>query len=335
MSGECAAQNTPQRILDLNGKKFSIGLSSFLSYAEYKILFEKWAGYIDCIYFSPPGPNFQTRHQLYSNLADVDKFIVSILNLAKAYNIKQELALNNECLTYKDIVIAKTYVVLHGIYPDVVVCNAEFIDWVSRAFPETPKRLSVRSMVRSRQAVDRVDRRYSEIVMGTGAIKNPALWKYAKESGFKVRVLLNSACDFNCPKCPVTCNERYAEYDQKMGINNHYALTSILPGEFKLYYANNRYIDNFKLDTRNFRLDYIAYCLGSYLCGDEKAMYGGRRDGKAAEPLIYAKGSDVYALWGAHSRPENRPLLDYAEIIRFKEKYWRKIWKDEYAIPAA
>ncbi|MDR2409359.1 MAG: hypothetical protein LBE13_14765 [Bacteroidales bacterium] len=297
-------------------QKFSIGLSDIVSVAEYQRLFSVYNKQLDFFYFSVPGLQYQTRSSLYQTNSNV-KYICAVLNLAKEYNLQLELALNTWDLTPKDILSAQQWLVLNNIKVDAVVILQKYLKYVRKFFPDAYLLNSCNDLVRSKQSVDSVSGEFSEIVYGTGAIKNPRLWQYTQSKGFKTRIILNSGCSFACHGCTEShyCDALAEKNISRHGCDFMYALQSIMPREFTAYYKNNNFINGFKLSTQVDSYTYVNNCLDSYINNNEYKYLNNQVD-------------SGYFLWKKFAFT-SKESLDYSKITKYKTQYWQKILRLE------
>jgi hypothetical protein len=295
-------------------QKFSIGLSGHMDIEEYRRIFLAYGEHIDYLYFSVPGGQFQTRN-VYSNKINISEYLCSILLLAQNnFNVKLELVLNTWFLEYRDIVEAYQWLILNNIKIDAIVTLQEYLPIVRKIFPDVYLLNSCNDLVRTKQAIDKLSREFSEVVCGTGAIKNPYLWRYMQTKGVKVKIFLNSGCSFGCRGCLdseycIALNERNI---YKYGAEFMYAIQSITPHEFNIYYKDNKFINGFKLSTRTREYAYINACLDSYI--NDKEMF-----------YIY-KSTNNYFLWDTFAGfvPYAR-YFNPVNLQKYKNSYWQKI----------
>lgn len=293
-------------------QKFSIGLSMTISYEEYMLLFEKYSSIIDYIYFSIPGDEYQTRHDIFKGFSTVNatNALKKCLNLASSYGIKTELALNTYLLTERHIRHAYNYCAEQlQVTPDAIVSIISYGEFIHEVFGETYQIVSFNSSIKNIEDINRIPSIYSEVVFGGSSIRNIELWKYAKTSGFKPRLLLNNGCSFNCGSCKSakTCKEVFQRNLDHFGINRLYALQSIVPSEFHDHIVDNGFLCGYKISNRNCTYEYLDSCLNSYIENNEENLKYGQR----------------FYLWCRLSHfCKFYPYIDFAKVKMIKDRIW-------------
>lgn len=292
--------------------KLSIGLALNISLDEYKELFSKYGEYIHDIYFSLPlGDSFHSRKQIADDFKDVkniDKFY-KILDLCIKNNIKLDCVLNRPSLTIEDI--HKGISAIQQIKVDYITCLEDHVNVLKESFSNIPLIYSYNNAFNLKK-LNSISKDFSTIVVGQGYIRNISSLKKIIDSGYKLKILLNNGCSYNCGGCKLGTKQCYEVFHNNLNVHNInylYALQSFFPYEFyELLNMFNFPIETIKISNRTDGYKYLDDCLQSYIYNENPRDY-------------IIRNSLNYRLWCrlAHFNPYLNEL-NYEEIVNIKRK---------------
>ncbi|MBR6949089.1 MAG: hypothetical protein IKH54_02775 [Bacilli bacterium] len=249
--------------------KFSIGLSLDISIEEYKQIIYKYKDYIHSIYFSPPiNSKFQSRksiHEQFENKENVTKFY-EILKLFRENNILLDCVLNRPSLSSEDI--KENIKVVKDINPDIITCLKNHIDIVKDSFSNKEIIYSFNNNFEIGD-LKNISKKFDTIVLGKYFLRSPKLIKKVYDSGFKIKLLVNNGCSYNCGGCKngyENCIETFCKNLDYHTVNYLYALQSFYPYELdRLLDKVEVPIDTIKISNRTDGYEYLDKCLNSYI----------------------------------------------------------------------
>lgn len=296
-------------------KKFSVGVSLAMSAAEFKSILDEFEYYIYDIYFSPPaGDKFHTRKSVADDFksADANIRLFEVLDHAVKLGIRIELALNSPMLD-ENSVLRCAPVIRERIHVDSIVTLNRFADITEELFPEAKKVYSYNNELRTKGDIDRADRSFEEIVMGNSTLRRTDLFTYAKARGFKVKLMVNNGCSFNCLWCSHSefCHRVFRHNLERYSAEQLYAMQSIFPGELHEHLLRETSIDHFKISSRSASTNYdiLHNCLESYIDNNDRALI--------------EKSPKYYYLWCRLGHfGTYYSLFDFDSIIAFKRRLW-------------
>jgi len=165
--------------------------------------------------------------------------------------------------------------------------------------------------IRRNSDVDNIPSDFNVVVLGNSSLRNFKRFEYVQNKGFRIRLLLNNGCSFNCRWChnPQYCLSTFKKNLGSKNVNELYAIQSIMPDEFHNYFANNKFIDSFKISNRPSNYKHLDRMLGSYIHNISLDLIG--------------LDNSSYLLWCrlAHFS-EHLDELSYYRILEEKEKLY-------------
>ena len=249
--------------------KISIGLSLDMSVEEYLDIFDKYEGYIHSLYFSPPlSGKYHSRQLIEQQFEDpqvVERFY-KILELSKAKGILLDCVLNRPSISDADVKRAVEY--LKGIDVDQITCLQKDIDVIHEEFFEKELIYSYNNDL-TPEKIETISSKFTSVVVGKYFLRSPKLLKRICDDGFKLKLLVNNGCSFNCKGCQsgtMQCKETFDKNISKHDLNYLYALQSLYPNErLELLSYINLPIESIKISNRTDGYEYLDKCLDSYI----------------------------------------------------------------------
>lgn len=292
-------------------KKFNVGLPLDTEEKDFGDFLKVYSPFIDRIYFSLPlGEKFHTRSKIveqFNKEETVSRFWRLIL-LTEEFGVKRELVLNTYKLNEKDVENAAEMLSDHRIDVHSVSFLDEYYGFIQKYFPNKEYIYSYNNGLLTKDKLAEVKNEYEYMVLGSGNVRNNALFKAVKESGRKVLLLLNNGCSFNCPGCweSDNCTARFNENLKTYPLDYLYALQSVMPFELYDGTIDLSLVDMFKLSGRSSDIGYLKRCMDSYMTGKVKKY-------------LFLRPKN-YNLWArlAHFDPYAR--LNLKKIIKYKEQ---------------
>lgn len=304
------------RVNDQLKDKLSIGLSLSMSIEEYKLLFEKYHDYIHSLYFSPPlKGKYHSRKEIEKEFSDprnVQKFY-KIIEMAKDRGYILDCVLNRPSISESDIRQAIDYIKETEV--DQITCLSKDVASLHEAFPDKELIYSYNNDLSPRR-IETIPPEFSTVVVGKYFLRSPELLKQVVDKGFKLKLLVNNGCSFNCKGCQAgskQCQETFEANLKKHGINYLYALQSFYPTELEaLLSMINLPIESIKISNRTDGYEYLDKCLDSYI--------------NLVDPQTYIdEKKSNFRLWSrmAGFNPYFE-TLDNNEIVKIKQKGFNK-----------
>ena len=254
---------------ELLKKKISIGLSLSMTLYEYKKILIKYKDYIHSLYFSPPiNGNYHSRLQIaeqFKNSKNVEHFY-EIIELMKENGVKLDLVLNTPRITEEAVIGA--FDIIDKLNVEQITCLDRHIDLL---FDEFPKKEFIYSYNNdfNMNKLTNISKKFSTIVLGKYFIRNIKYLEAIKSSGFKLKLLINNGCSFNCKGCingTIECENVFNNNLRCSNINELYALQSFYPNELNKLLnqlSNDDYL--IKISNRVDGFNYLDTCLDSYI----------------------------------------------------------------------
>lgn len=296
-------------------KKFNIGLTLDTNIKEFRRFLEAYHPYIRSIYFSLPlSKKFHTRQLIAKQLLFPHKRILfwKMLKEAKAYGVELELLFNTLTLDEDLIALASKELKKRQIEVDSVCFLQAYYPFVEKYFPDKKYIWSFNNGMRSLKAFDEAieGRKIDAVVLGSVFIRDNEAFRYIKEKGKEIILLLNNSCSFNCATCASTsplCQETFDKNHEKYSVEYLYALQSIFPQELRDGTIEADLIDCFKISNRGSKLSFVQNSMDSYMRG---------------EILPYLETDcNAYAYWGrAGFFWKYFSKMDFAKIVKYKEE---------------
>ena len=257
--------------------KISIGLSIDIALEEYVKLFHKYNKYIHDIYFSLPlGDKFHTREKIVAQFMDpinIKKFY-QIIDLCKYNEIKLDCVLNRPSLSLDDVKKAIPY--MKNIEIDQITCLERHANYLKEEFSNIPFIYSYNNDF-TMNKLDDISSIFSTIVVGKNMLRDVNSLKQITEKGFKIKLLVNNGCSYNCGGCTKgnkQCQKVFANNLKILDINYLYALQSFFPNELdELLNSPKLDIETIKISNRTDDFDYIDKCLESYIYNYDVQKY--------------------------------------------------------------
>lgn len=271
-------------------KCFSVGLALDSGTAEYESLFRDYGEYIDNLYFSPPlGQQFHGRTKIAEQLEQplyIERFW-DILHLAQDYQIGIEVVYNTHLLQENDFIRAEEAFSENQIKLSKICVQDAYYDFIRALYPTTELVHSVNSMPDNKAKILQTAGAYSEYVVGRQYTRDTELFHKIAQTGARCVLLLNNGCSHFCGGCssPEHCQQAFEKTRSEMLMTEEqiYALQSIMPFELHEGDIDLTNISLLKLSTRNADVNYIRFCLDSYINGIDRELVN--------------KSSDYYLLW--------------------------------------
>lgn len=250
--------------------KLSIGISMDIEVDQYKDLLEDYSYYLDSVYFSPPlGNKFHTREKIAKQLSDKDNVIklYKIIDLFYKHNIKIDCVLNRPSLKENDIIKALKFI-RNEMPVDQITCLDRNIEIINEFFPNIDKIYSYNNDLTVKK-IPTINKSFSTVVAGKFFLRDENSLKKIVDNGFKVKLLVNNGCSFNCYGCQKgnrLCEEVFNNNLRYKTIEELYALQSFFPNELdSLLLSHGHLIDTIKISNRTSDYAYLKNCLKSYI----------------------------------------------------------------------
>ena len=271
-------------------KRFSVGLALESDTAEYEKLFKNYGKYIDNLYFSPPlGQQFHGRTKIAEQLKQpmyIERFW-RILHMAQDFGIGLEVVYNTHLLHENDFVNAAEAFSKKRIKLSKICVQDAYYDLIHSLYPDTELVHSVNCMPDEKDKILHCAGAYSEYVIGRQYTRDTDLFRNISQTGSRCVLLLNNGCSHFCGGCstPQHCQQAFEKTrtERHMTEEQIYALQSIMPFELHEGLIDLTDISLLKLSTRNADVNYISYCLDSYINGVDRELL--------------EKSTDYYLLW--------------------------------------
>lgn len=293
--------------------KFSIGLTLLASTKEewFKII-DKYHNSISYIYYSPNINGFFSRGLVFdvTELDDSEQY--DVLNYARSKGIQTELAINTNKDFNKDDLSKILYDERAKHIPDSIVTYSRFLDTCINVFPECKYTLSYNEGIRHPRDIEKIDKRFTSIILGNRWIRDRSMFETVKENGFEVELLVNNGCSHNCQycftdgKCQYYFNMNIARYD----INVITAINTIFPFELSEYELWG-IIDNYKLSTRPHSYEMIVFLLESFINKNNLDNLFINNNSEHVDSIFNLK----------HYRPFYS-FINMSEVVRIKKDEW-------------
>ena len=256
----------------MNDKKYSVGISLLCDEEYYENIFSKYNSKIDYVYFSPNlGTKFQSRLIIQKCFEyGFEKRLINILNIAKKYNIKIELAINSDKkLNKKDVELAYLWCLNNNVMPNSIVTFNELIHYTKLLFGDSVHYIcSYNENLRKYEDLYNVSELFDEVVLGNNFIRDTTAFSILKERGFKIRVLLNNGCSHNCLWCStggsIHCDTVFENNLKKHSIEELIAIQSVFPYEIKEFYEKTGLVDSYKISNRSVHKEFFDNILKVY-----------------------------------------------------------------------
>lgn len=294
----------------MHTKRFSVGLNLDPDIEKFRRFLDRFHMELASIYYSLPlGSAFYSRNEIEDEFAvpGSEEKLYRFLQLMDDYHIHKELALNINNLSSEQIRMAIDSIKISGIIPDEIVCLKEYGDQIKNAFPDIELKYSFNNT-----DYTHIPDCFDSVVVGKSFLRSMQARHRLLAAGFKVIVLLNNGCSFNCHAfCgDADCCMSYLQENLKhYTAVELYAIQSIFPFEYQRMLNEDPYASEyrFKLSTRPLGIDYTTSTMEAYL---------GIRD---AKDLILADQTN-YALFGVmHAFSHFCDEFGYDEIVRIKQ----------------
>lgn len=250
--------------------KISIGLSLDISIEQYKELLQNYHYYLNSIYFSLPlGDQFHTRGKIARQFLDkenITKFY-HIIELFYNAGVKLDCVLNRTSLRSDDI--EKALIFIREEMPvQQITCLERDIELVNDYFPELDKIYSYNNDLNVKK-ISTISNLFSTVVAGKYFLRDTEALQKIVDGGFKVKLLVNNGCSFNCHGCGSDnrlCEKVFNDNLRSNSLEKLYALQSFIPEELdNLLMSHGQLIDSIKISNRTSGYDYLKNCLDSYI----------------------------------------------------------------------
>ena len=297
--------------MELN-KKFNVGLTLDTNRKEFCGFLKDYAPLINQIYFSLPlGQKFHSRLKINRQLSNPStvKLFWDLLETAREFGVKLELALNTRYLQEGDVCAAAEALERHGVDVHSVTFLAEYYGLIQRYFPDKDYIYSYNNGANVQAKLRQNTDEYAYYVVGNCNVRNHGLCAQMKGDGKRVILLLNNGCTFNCPCCSssVLCKELFNKNLDKHPVEYLYALQSVMPFELYDGTVDVAQIDLFKISNRTSDLPYLKKCIDSY-ANNETLSY-------------VTKDPKNFALWGRLEHFWHHfPKMQLATVLKYKEE---------------
>lgn len=301
---------------DLFKKKLSIGLSLYsMNLEEWEKILTNYHDVIYDVYFSPPlGDQYHSRLQLQREFQrpDAEKDLLRALELTKQYGVKVELAVNSVGLTEQDAIAALEYA-KKNVEIDSIVTFNHFADVCLKYYPDKMLVYGYHNQVKTKKDVDKIDRRFKQVVLAISTIRDLQLMQYVTDSGFEVRYMPNNGCTFSCLGCGHdTCESSFETSLKRNTVEELYAQQSIFPWELHKYILPNPNVHTIKLSTRPSDYRTLRWTLNSYVNNLNKDVW--------VENPNFTR-----YLWGRMGQfNRDAASFDYDRMTQYKQGLWDK-----------
>lgn len=301
-------------------KNISLGISLFLSLDDYKFIFENYHNNIKEIYFTTPSKEkyIQSRSIIFDQYQDYKNIekIISILHLAKEYDIKIELAVNSIFeIKERDIKEMYEWCAQNNIQVDKIVTLNNLVDTCYKYFGNIEYCYSYNNNIINHEFLNNINKLFSEVVIGNRSLRDVKLFKKIHDKGLKIKLLLDNGCQHNCYWCSSkhagSCEYVANKNAEKYSINFLMAIQSVFPFEVKQYY-NKLNIESYKLSTRVCKKDEFINTIEYYINNKEI---------KSIEEFFYS--SKLTSLLKNIDKKQSE--VDFYKIKKIKEKIWEEI----------
>jgi hypothetical protein len=310
---------------ELLKKRFSIGLSMKLSLAEFEKILAKYHEYIYEVYFAPPfGIMFQTRaaeHKYQQPSKETFLKFLHMIRIVKQYGVELNLVLNTNQIKENNVIQAFDDITSH-IPIDRVTTLGKFASLLKNKSPALPLVCSYNQGVKSIKDIHAIPniKSFETVVLGNSTLRDFSLFSSIKENGYKVKLLLNNGCNFDCASFCAHGSDCSGMFASTLERNNDdynylYALQSIMPWEFHKFYLGNDLIDLFKISSRPSSYTYLEGCLRSYIENDNAVFLFGKES--------------PYTFWARLTNLlQYNKYFNYDKITQYKKQIWAESLKN-------
>lgn len=243
-------------------KAFSVGLNLDASIEELKSFFVDSADVLYSVYYSLPlGKVFYTRKGLDDEYRNNEEKLLKVIDIIRNAGIKTEIALNTR-LDKSQIETAIEYIKHNQIIPDEIACRNYSLPPLKSAFPNS-EFISCYN-----NGTEDVNDAFDSIVLGQRFLRNPQSRQKWVDRGFRLILLLNNGCSFQCdPRyCnSAECQKMYINLRNRYTASQIYAIQSFFPEELRALCNDPAFFTyRFKLSTRPLGLQYTSQLLKTY-----------------------------------------------------------------------
>lgn len=229
-------------------KLFNIGLNLDASLHDLELFYSTYNHLISDVYFSLPlGKTFYTRRGLIKEYEGNEKKLIDALSIIKQYGIRTEVTLNTH-LHHDELLKGIEYIYGNNIVPDEVVCINESFDVLKDAFPKAEFISSFNN------GFTKIDTRFDSVVLGQRFLRDENARHSFMNSGFKVVLLLNNGCSFECN--PRFCDSAHCSSAYRASLNTYtfdeiYAIQSFFPEELASLLEHDPFAQTYRLKISN------------------------------------------------------------------------------------
>lgn len=288
-------------------KKFSIGVNFNESEENFTTFLEEYCEFLSSMYFSIPlGRKYYSRKELEDEYTDVKK-VLRYIELLTKFNIRKEITFNSYGLKEEDIVRGCEYIKNTMGPVEEIVCLNEYAEIIRDFFPEVELKYSFNNI----RIVD--NDLFNTYVVGKTYLKDMHARHSIIDSGYNIVLLLNNGCSLNCAttQCGSTyCRELFHYNLKTKDINELYAIQTLLPDELDKIFRWDPLANSYrlKISNRPLGLDFTKRVLDAYIGFSE------------LEESFWEEKDNLCLFCTLGCLYEKRDMLQYSEIIRYKNK---------------